>query len=47
MSLISFEEIIATVILFAWVVLVAASLTKRLYGIASDRSVKREWFRIL
>ncbi len=37
MSLISFEEIIATVILFAWVVFVVASLTKRLYGVMMKR----------
>jgi len=37
MSLISFEEVIATVILFAWVVFVVAFLTKRLYGVMMKR----------
>ena len=37
MLLISFEEVIATVILFAWVVFVVAFLTKRLYGVMMKR----------
>ncbi|MCD6243112.1 dolichol kinase [Candidatus Bathyarchaeota archaeon] len=37
MLLVSFEEVIATVILFAWVVFVVAFLTKRLYGVMMKR----------
>jgi len=41
MLLISFEEVIATVILFAWVVFVVGFLTKRLYGVMVKRKFSR------
>jgi len=39
MSLMSFEEIIATIMLFAWIIIVVMFLTKKLYGVMIGRKL--------
>ena len=41
MSLISFEEIAATVILFAWIIFIVRILTKRVYNVMMKRNFAR------